>query len=215
MPRGGLICQHCLKKLSFVRHPICCKCGKQVLTETQKICYDCSRAARSFSANRAILNYDDNARRCMVGIKYKNHREHVELFGKMMVHRLGDFIMEENPDHLIPVPVHPSRLKTRGYNQAEMIADVIGRELGISVKTDILFRKKQTEAMKSLDPDERLANLDEAFAIEKSNIPAGTRKVMLVDDIYTTGATIETCSKILCSYGLETASICVCIGSDI
>lgn len=215
MPRGSLICRECLKELSFVRYPICRKCGKQVLTETQKICYDCSRTNRSFSANRALLNYDDNARRCMVGIKYKNHREHVELFGKMMARRLGDFIIGENPDYLIPVPVHPSRLRARGYNQAELLAKVIGSELGIPTRTDILYRKKQTEAMKSLNPLERLANLDEAFAIEKDNIPSKTRRVMLVDDIYTTGATIETCSKILCSAGLETASICVCIGSDI
>lgn len=215
MPVGSLICRECLGKLSFVRAPVCEKCGKQVLTESQKLCYDCSRAERTFSANRAMLNYDDNARRCMIGIKYKNRREHVELFGKMMVGCLGDFIRGENPDRLVPVPVHSSRMKTRGYNQAELIANVIGRELEIPVDAGFLIRKKHTEAMKKLKPEERLDNLKEAFEVDRSRIPGGIRKVILVDDIYTTGSTIEACSKILCAAGLETASICVCIGSDI
>ncbi len=162
-----------------------------------------------------MLNYEENARECMVGIKYNNCREHAELFGTMMAIRLYDFILEVSPDCLVPVPVHKARLKIRGYNQAELIAQVIGLKLDIPVHSDILIRRKHTEAMKKLNADERLRNLKEAFDINRDAIPEGVSRVMLVDDIFTTGATIEACSKILCAEGLEVASICVCIGSDI
>lgn len=215
VPAGRLICRSCLDSLSFVRAPVCEKCGKQVLTYSQHLCYDCTHMPKTYMVNRALLNYDETARKCMVGIKYKNCREHAELFGKMMAYRLKQYITDVAPDCLVPVPVHSSRYKARRYNQAELIAEVIGRELGIPVRTDILFRVKHTEAMKKLDPEERLKNLEEAFSVNTEVISNKISKVMLVDDIYTTGATIEACSKILCSYGLKTASICVCIGSDI
>ena len=215
MPRGQLICRECLAQLSFVTEPVCVKCGKQILTQSRELCYDCAHHERTFIANRAMLNYEENARECMVGLKYNNCREHAELFGQMMTIRLRDFILEMNPDCLVPVPVHRQRLKIRGYNQAELVAQVIGREMDIPVIGSILIRRKHTEAMKKLNAEERLKNLREAFDVNREAIPEGISRVMLVDDIFTTGATIEACSKILCAEGLETASICVCIGSDI
>lgn len=215
MPRGQLICRDCLSLLSFVRSPVCEKCGKEILTGSRKLCYDCAHRERTFTANRALLNYEENARRCMAKIKYKNCREHTELFGKMMAIRLCDFILEMNPDCLVPVPAHISRQKMRGYNQAELIAEVIGRETDIPVRADLLIRRKHTAAMKNLGAEDRLNNLREAFAVCDTGIPKEIKRIMLVDDIFTTGATIEACSKILCAEGVETSSICVCIGSDI
>lgn len=216
---GQLICRGCIEKLSFIRRPICEKCGKQVLTESQKLCYDCAHNERTFIRGRAMLNYDDTARRIMTGIKYRNRREHAEVISKMLAYRLKDYISEMDPDCLVPVPVHESRLRERGYNQAELLADYVGRETGIPVRADILYRKKQTAAMKNLTPEERRVNLQEAFAVRTEAFSAKNRgkpgRVMLVDDIYTTGATAEACTNILWQYGIETCLICACIGSDI
>ena len=166
-----------------------------------------------------MLNYDETAQRIMSGIKYRNRREHTEIISRMLTYRMKDFIAEMNPDCLVPVPVHKSRLRERGYNQAQLIADYISRENGIPVRTDILQRTRHTAAMKNLDPKERQANLreafltdTEAFAPEKGGKP---QHIMLIDDIYTTGATAEACAGILGKYGIGMSFLTVCIGSDI
>ena len=218
-PHTALIHRRCMEQLSFVRRPICKKCGKQVLTESQKFCYDCAHNSHTFIKGRAMLNYDDTAQRIMSGIKYRNRREHAEIISRMLAYRLKDFIAEMDPDCMVPVPVHKSRLRERGYNQAQLFAEHISRETGIPVRSDILFRTKHTAAMKNLDPKERQANLEEAFLVreeafdpEKGGRP---QHIMLIDDIYTTGATAEACAGILRKHGIGMSFLCVCIGSDI
>ena len=218
-PNTALIHRSCMERLSFVRRPICKKCGKQVLTESQQFCYDCAHTEHTFIKGRAMLNYDETAQRIMSGIKYRNRREHAEIISRMLIYRMKDFIAEMNPDCLVPVPVHKSRLRERGYNQAQLIADYISRETGIPVRPDILQRTRHTVAMKNLDPKERQANLreafladTEAFAPEKGGKP---QHIMLIDDIYTTGATAEACAGILSKYGIGMSFLAVCIGSDI
>ena len=103
------------------------------------------------------------------------------------------------PDAVVPVPVHKSKYRERGYNQAEILANGIGKRLGIPVMPDFLVRSKKTLPQKQLSDKERLKNLQEAFMVNKKagcclSMPA---KVLLVDDIYTTGSTIEACTNVL------------------
>lgn len=89
----------------------------------------------------------------------------------------------------------------RGFNQAELIARKLGQELGISVSTDLLLRTKRTTAQKELNDQERKANLKNAFQVAKNNIEA--KKILLIDDIYTTGSTIDAASAVLLEHGAE------------
>ena len=101
---------------------------------------------------------------------------------------------------MIPVPIHKRKLEKRGYNQAELLATALGKKLDIPVERELLARVVNTEPQKSLDPEHREQNLKKAFqCIEKS---VSYKKALLVDDIYTTGATIEACTK-----GLHAAGI--------
>ena len=104
-------------------------------------------------------------------------------------------------DALVPVPVHATRKKTRGFNQAEILARVIGKKLGIPVIPEMLVRNKKTLPQKDLSAAERLKNLSGAFAA--GEIPEGIRSVILVDDIYTTGSTIEACARALRASGIS------------
>ena len=214
LPRGNQICRKCLPTFSFVKEPTCEKCGKEILTASQRICYDCKYNRKTFTKGIALLNYDELSRECMSGIKFLNRKEDIDVFSAMIVARLGKIIQSWDPECLIPVPVHKERLIKRGYNQAEELAKGIGNRLNIPVENKILIRNRHTKAQKSLNPKERLENLEGAF--EAAKCIQTTRCVVLVDDIYTTGSTAEACTRVLMAAGAEDIRVlCICIGSEI
>jgi len=210
VPSGNRICETCAGELDFVKSPCCLKCGRGIFDETQEFCYDCTVRPKSFDYGFALLNYDDRMRESMAQIKYKNRREYIETYGRLISLCYGRKIKEMHADALVPVPVHPQRLRQRGYNQAEILARSIGKHTGLPVRTDILFRNRNTAAQKKLTPDERLKNLAEAFSADAGK--RDVRSLILVDDIYTTGSTVEACTRILRSAGAAHVyylSICI------
>lgn len=213
MPKGELICPECFRKLSFVRQPACKKCGKEITSDRQEYCYDCSRHKRSFEYGLSLLNYDETAKKSMVKIKYKNKREYLDFYAEAIWQRYSKQLMRIKPDVLIPVPVHPSRKRRRGFNQAEVLAELLGQRMNVPVADDALCRTRKTAPQKQLGPAERLKNLKEAFAPGRQL--DGVKKVLLVDDIYTTGSTIEACTRILKQTGIsQVFFVTICIGRD-
>lgn len=212
--RGHTICKSCIKRLSLVKEPICMRCGREVPSETDEYCFDCSQREKSFEYGRALLNYDELSRHIAVQIKYKNKREYVEPFAKMIAARYKKQIALMRADCLIPVPVHPARFRKRGYNQAELLANGISKIIKVPVRSDILIRRKNTLAQKELSPEERLKNLKSAFAI--SDKYAGDIKTaIIIDDIYTTGSTIEACTRVLKQAGvLRVYYLSMCIAGE-
>jgi len=211
MPKGRLICPECVKKLSFVKNPVCKKCGKEVISTDIEYCLDCVRHKRTFEHGRALINYDENAGSSMAKIKYKNKREYLDFYGEAICARYGKLIRRMEADVLVPVPVHPSRRKERGFNQAELLARRIGEHLGIAVCSTMLVRNKKTMPQKGLDPAGRLKNLEEAFSA--GEMIKEVESVILVDDIYTTGSTIEACTRALKKAGIKRVYfLAICIG---
>ena len=212
LPRGELICPECVKELSPVRQPLCLSCGKQMEGGgTGEYCGDCLRHPKSFRRNFALLNYNEAARNSMVAIKYKNKREYLDFYAAAVCRRFGRQIMRVRPDFLVAVPIHSSRMKSRGYNQAGLLADRIGAQLGIPVCHGALIRTRKTRPQKELNPAERLRNLQQAFGA--GQLPDGVSTVILVDDIYTTGSTMEACARILLSMGVkEVYGLTLCVG---
>lgn len=211
MPRGNLICPACQGKLSFVKSPVCKKCGKELTSSTAEYCYDCSHHRRTFEYGFALLNYTEAAGRSMAAVKYKNRREYLDYYAREAAVRFGRAFEEMGADCLIPVPVHPARYRSRGYNQALVLADKLGKELRIPVYRDLLKRSKNTEPQKELGPSGRLKNLEKAFSAEY--ITEDIHRVILIDDIYTTGSTIEACTRALKSAGIKKVYyFAVCIG---
>lgn len=206
-PAGNLICPSCFRELSFVKSPVCKKCGKEIVDETMELCEDCMIHRHAFEYGIALLNYNETARKSMAQIKYNNKREYLDFFGALMAARYEKTIGRMNVDVIVPVPVHESRLRKRGFNQAEVLADIMGKQLGIPMEPDLLARTKKTLPQKELTATERLKNLSGAF--DAGVIPEGVRRVLLIDDIYTTGSTIEACARALRNAGIESVYFAV------
>lgn len=213
MPKGRLICPACLKQLSFVSSPACMKCGKEIGSRDQEYCADCIRRKKSFTRGFALLNYDSRAAVSMAAVKYHNKREYLDFYARAAALRFGKQFRQAGIQVIVPVPVHASRLKTRGFNQAAVLAEKLSAELGIPWE-ELLIRVKKTDPQKSLGSAERLKNLRGAFEAEQE---AGKwERVLLVDDIYTTGSTAEICSRALLKTGVKQVFVfAVCIGHGV
>ena len=187
---------------------------------TVRLCSDCSRFTRLFESGRSLMLYDEVSEKIMIDIKYNNGKEFIDFFSDALCRRYGGWIREIRPAALIPVPVHKKRLKMRGYNQAQLLAEGIGKRLNIPVRSDILVRNKNTAAQKGLGAGERLANLQNAFScsgsFKKNGIAGGTGPtLLLIDDIYTTGSTMEACTEALLDAGAGRVYVLsVCSGMD-
>lgn len=214
--KQGLACEVCYKELRYIEEPRCKCCSKQLNQEEKEYCYDCSRKEFSYDSGIALWNYTSVLKKSISDFKYHNRKEYSKFYGQEAIKSCGELLRELQLDALIPVPVHWTRYIERGYNQAEVIANEIGKPLSIPVMGNILVRRKKTIAQKKLNNKEREKNLQGAFAISKENkeFVKQLRRVMIVDDIYTTGSTINTCAKILKQEGVEEVYFLVlCIGS--
>lgn len=200
-PAGGHICLSCLHRLSFIKSPTCKKCGKEITDETTEFCDDCMAHRHAFEYGLALVNYDETAKASMAQIKYNNKREYLDFYGAAIYARYKKRLLGMKADGIVPVPVHASRRRKRGFNQAELLADCLGKRMGIPVFSDMLVRNKRTKPQKELSAAERLKNLSGAFSA--GTIPAGMKTVLLVDDIYTTGSTVEACARALRGGGID------------
>lgn len=198
-PGGEKICPDCLKKLKLLTPPWCMKCGKK-LEEEEEFCTDCGRIRHSFDRGRALYEYQSTAI-SIYRLKYGGRREYAEFFGEEMARYLGSFLEQIKPDALVPIPLHPKRFRKRGYNQAALLARELGRYAGIPVREKLLVRVKNTSPLKLQNPAERQNNLKKAFNIGENDVKLKT--ILLVDDIYTTGATMDAAAAVLRQNGVE------------
>lgn len=212
--RKAGLCVNCVEKVKNVGSSFCMKCGKELEGLHGEYCYDCGRINHIYDQAAAAFVYSQGIKESIYRFKYKGKREYAEWYGKKMAELLGDRIKIWNPDVIIPVPIHKSRLKARGYNQAELIADSLGKYTGIPVNRRLLVRDKKTVPMKELEGVQRLKNIENAFNICESIVEYNT--VLVVDDIYTTGATVDACAAVLRSHGVSKVyCACLCIGAGV
>lgn len=198
-PWGARICPDCLPKLKPVTPPWCMRCGKK-LSEEAEYCADCRAGGHEFVRGRSLYEYD-SAAASIYRFKYGGRREYAGFYGEQAAEHLGDFIRGVRPDGLIPIPLHPRREAGRGYNQAALLAKEIGARTGIPVYTKILLRTRNTAPLKKLNPKERQNNLKKAFHISGNDVKLKT--IILVDDIFTTGSTVDEAARTLKEAGVE------------
>lgn len=188
------VCNKCLAKLELVKAPHCMKCGKTV-REEEEYCKDCKEQLKHFDYGFPVFYYKEPLKGALYDFKYKNQRYYADFFAESMVKYYGREIKLLGIDGIVPVPVHRNKKRKRGYNQAEVLANALGNKLKIKVYPNYLIRTIDTSPQKELTEKERIKNLKNAFKIGKNDIKL--KKVLLVDDIYTSGATIEACTKVL------------------
>lgn len=209
--KPAVICPECRKKLRYIRSPRCLCCGKPVELEETERCFDCRRKHHEFEQGAALWAYTEESRNSVYRFKYQNCRVYAEVYGEELAKNLGGLVKMWKGEALIPVPVHARKRRQRGFNQAELLAREVGKHLEIPVETGILKRSRYTRPQKELDDNQRRKNLEKAFIIEKNVVQY--KKVVLVDDIYTTGATMDACARVLKEKGAEQIYfLCLCIG---
>ena len=199
IPCGEKICLRCLKRLKLLTPPWCVKCGKKLAFE-EELCTDCSRMKHKYVRGRALYEYDSVAS-SIYRLKYGKRQEYADFFGEEMARYLGGFIRECNPDVMMPVPLHKKRQRKRGYNQAWLLTKSLGYHMDIPVRNDLLYRAKNTSPLKQQNPSERQNNLKKAFIIAQNDVKLDT--VIIVDDIYTTGSTIDAIADVLLQHGVN------------
>ncbi len=218
-------CPRCKAKLKYVGEARCMKCGKpqNQIGKTREnssavkyyeadgeLCFDCQKTRHIYDQGAAVFEYTDGIKQSIYRYKYNGCRDFAVWYGDEMYEHLKVSLQMWQPEIIIPVPLHEKKKRKRGYNQAELIARRLGKLSGIGVDAESLVRSRETAPMKSLDDTERAENIKKAFTIASNTLKY--KKVLLIDDIYTTGATVDACAKVLKESGVERvycASLCI------
>lgn len=177
------------------------KCGKPVSSEEQEYCYDCSRYNYAYDQGRSLWLHRNEVAAAIYQMKFHNKRCYAAVFAQEMAVQYGEWIRRNSVEEIIPVPLHKSRKRARGFNQAELLAEELGRIMGIPVNKKAVFRIRNTKPQKSLDDRQRQKNLKDAFGVSREW--SVKEKVLLIDDIYTTGNTIHRISAVLKTAGVQ------------
>lgn len=216
IPKGQRICGICKDKLQVVGEPRCMKCGKPIEQDEQEFCRDCGHKDFHFIRGWSVWVYDAAMKKSISDFKYQNKKENAKFYVEELLRLYGEQLRKLAPDALVPVPVHKHKYRERGYNQADILAKGIGRQLKLPVLSNLLIRSRKTLPQKQLNDKERLRNLKDAFRYnsrEAERFPKSINRVLLVDDIFTTGSTMEACTNILMEQGIkEIYFITLCIG---
>jgi ComF family protein len=201
--RGSALCPGCVPALPYLPPGLCARCASR--RGARGVCRGCRRLSPALSWVRAPLVYDGAARRAVIALKFRSGRCLAPVMGELLRQTLRAHPVAA--DLLVPVPLSPGRLRQRGFNQAALLADQIaGHVPGIAtVRSDVLVRQDRP-AQRTLNAHQRLSNLAGAFGCPRPADVRG-RRILLVDDVVTTGATASACADTLADAGA--ARICV------
>lgn len=186
--------------MGIIEEPRCKKCGKPIRQKEAEFCYDCEREDLCYEQGRSLWIHKMPVSSSIYAFKYKNRRVYGEVYGREMAKTFRKIIRLWEIDVIVPVPLHRKKQKKRGYNQAEILAKEIGFRVGIPVDTTLIERKKNTVPQKEFTRKERKKNLKNAFEVTGK---VEGKRVLIIDDIYTTGSTIDSISILLKKAGAE------------
>jgi ComF family protein len=203
----GDLSPHAWQMLQFIDRPYCQKCGVPFETSSLKppICGPCTApdgfagaltASDGLDRVRAALVYDDHSAKLALSLKYADRLDGAAALARMMQRAAADITA---PDSLlVPVPLHPSRLRARRYNQAAILAQHLATLTQCDLALTALLRHRATPQQQGLSAKGRERNVRGAFRINKESQPSlKGRRVLLVDDVLTTGSTLKACAKVL------------------
>lgn len=191
------ICPTCKAQMRPLSHPLCQVCGIPFVgVGDDHLCGACLKNPPSFDVARAGFLYEGHCRELIHTFKYQNKIHLRRPLVLLVLESLSEFIVSQRPDLVLPVPLHKRRLRSRGFNQAVLLGELLAREFHLPLERRALQRVRWTEPQISLSADERRENVKGAFSVTDCAAVAGKR-VMIVDDVLTTGSTVEECSRML------------------
>jgi ComF family protein len=208
----GLFCAECFARIGFVTEPCCIRCGVMFSYAAQggpeRLCPGCRAMEPVYARARAAFRYDAPFQRVILPFKHADRTEFCAILAAHMA-RAGAALLRE-ADLLVPVPLHRRRLFQRRYNQAALLARALSRSSGVAWLPDALRRVQATPPLGHKGAAERQAMVEGAFAVSRPRVPriAG-RRVLLIDDVMTSGATANACASVLISAGAATVNVLV------
>ena len=189
-----MLCRTCFDALPIVGRPVCERCGLPTAFETF-VCEECKNVDFGFESARAPLRYEGAGKEIVHSLKYRGYKRVVEkLAAPLMLQALAD----DRFDAVVPVPLHRARRRKRGFNQAELLARGVAEKINATV-SDTLKVVRSTRDQVELSAAQRRANVAGAYSASK---PMSGR-ILLVDDVFTTGATMSACAGTLVRAGAK------------
>ncbi len=193
---GNWLCPTCAGQLQLLEGPLCLRCGR--IWSGSGPCRSCCTAPLKIQILRSAFLFEGPIRGAVHALKYRGGVQVVEVLGPALAQAWNHYHLES--DLLVPVPLHIGREAQRGYNQAYQIAAVLGQYVGIPVAERALQRVLNTTSQTKLNREARRSNVAEAFA-PGSGLAVTQKRVTLVDDVATTGATLDACAAVLLAHG--------------
>jgi ComF family protein len=203
------ICMACEQELPWLTHA-CVQCGIILPTTTSiVICGHCQQHPQSFNRTFALFNYADPIDRIITAAKFNQQLIYTKLLGQLLAERVRHHWYQHQPlpELIIPVPLHATRLRERGYNQAVEIAKTTSKLLRLPMSIQHCIRSKPTIAQTSLHLHERAANMKHAFALKQ---PITAKHIAIIDDVVTTGQTVSELSQLCRQAGVMQIDIWCC-----
>ncbi|MQA66376.1 MAG: ComF family protein [Alphaproteobacteria bacterium] len=203
------LCAPCFARMRFLSAPLCAACGYPFelgAASVQNLCGACTRRRPAFNRARAVFAYDEASRGLVIGFKHADRTHGAPAFARWLA-RAGAELLPDC-DVIAPVPLHRWRLWTRRYNQSALLAFALARFSGRPCVPDLLLRTRATPSQGRLGRLARMRNVRRAFAVppRRAAVLAGQR-VLLVDDVYTTGATVEEAARTLLASGARAVDV--------
>ncbi len=198
---GHVLCPACIAKIQPVPSPFCQLCGTPL--STYGGCKNCQYRLPKLNGQRAVSLYQEPLRGCIHGLKYDGNTRLAEPLGLLLAQAYRRYGLQA--DTLIPVPLHSERQQQRGFNHASLLAEVCSANLGVPVNDSILVRHRATVAQVDLHPRERYQNVAGAFACTSGSASGALygRRIVIIDDVSTTSATLEACAMPLFAAGAK------------
>ncbi len=201
---GRDLCLACFASLPF-NLPACPRCALPLPFETGIPCGYCQKHPPAYDRSLALFRYEEPVRHLIHALKFQARYSCARLMGDLLADKLVD--LEEKPGAIIPVPLHPSRYRERGYNQSLEIARTLSNRLDIPLDYQSCTRVHATQAQTELTAVQRRRNIKNAFAIAK---PLTATHVAILDDVVTTGATVNELAKVLRKAGAGRIDVWAC-----
>ncbi|MDF1516061.1 MAG: ComF family protein, partial [Anaerolineae bacterium] len=192
------LCERCVSQIPFLGTHICPRCGRP--WAAKGVCHICLAMPMTIAPIRSAHLYEGPIRDAIHALKFRGATPLSTLLAQQMAQAWRNYHLHS--DVLIPVPLHPKREAQRGYNQSVLLAKVLGQVLNVPVVQDELERKRDTASQTHLNREERLKNVAGAFACKTKNRFTGMQ-ITLIDDVTTTGATLQASARALMAYGAD------------
>jgi ComF family protein len=204
----GALCSPCWDTLRFLGPPACACCGYPFEYEipSETLCAACTRSPPQYDRARAVFAYDDASRSLILSFKHADRTHQAPAFGRWLA-RAGAVLLPDS-DLIVPVPLHRWRLFARRYNQSALLAQALGRESGKRTAVDLLIRRRRTRSQGRMSRAAHIRNVRGAFAVRDDwrNEVSGAR-ILMLDDVQTTGATVEECARVLKRAGASAVDV--------